>query len=292
MTRTAPSTRTGRTGQSADPRVLAHFQASAALYRLWSREGHLHFGYWRWPMSPLDRAAMLDELVHQVVRTLQPMPGERLADLGCGYGASARLVAGTYATSVDAFTIVEQQVMEGQREADRERVDVTMHLRDFRHTGLPAASMDGLYALESLCYGSGRGKDDVLAEAARVLRPRGRIALVDGFISKEPQGFRRRMVRTVEEGWAVPCFPREQHFLAAMTKAGFTDIAVRDLSWHVAPSALHGLPLMAWTELKRVFTGVKLDPLERAHLRSCLFGIALGTQRDLFRYLLITGRKR
>ena len=61
MTRTAPSTRTGRTGQRADPRVLAHFQASAALYKLWSREGHLHFGYWRWPMSPLDRAAMLEE---------------------------------------------------------------------------------------------------------------------------------------------------------------------------------------------------------------------------------------
>lgn len=50
--------------------------------------------------------------------------------------------------------------------------------------------------------------------------------MVDGFINKEPKGFRRRMVRTVEEGWAVPCFPREQHFMAAMTKAGFTDIAV------------------------------------------------------------------
>lgn len=102
-----------------------------------------------------------------------PCPVSGSADLGCGYGASARLVAGTYATSVDAFTVVEQQVLEGQREADRERVDVTMHLRDFQHTGLPAASMDSVYALESLSYGSGRGKDDVLAEAARALRPGG-----------------------------------------------------------------------------------------------------------------------
>jgi len=272
--------------------VLAHFQASAALYRLWSREGHLHFGYWRWPMSPLDRSAMLEELVHQVVRTLKPMPGDRLADLGCGYGASARLVAGTYATSVDAFTVVEQQVVEGQREADRERLDVNMHLRDFRHTGLPAASMDGVYALESLCYGTGHGKQDVLSEAYRVLRPGGRLALVDGFIAKPPIGLRRKMVRTVEEGWAVPCFPQRQAFLRSLEQIGFVEITVRDLSWHVAPSALHGLPLMIWTELKHRVTGLKLDPLERAHLRSCLYGIALGTQRDLFRYLLITGRKR
>lgn len=291
MTRSAISIRTGRRTTAADPKVLAHFQASAALYRLWSKAGHLHFGYWRWPMSPLDRSAMLEELVHQVVRTLRPLPGQRFADLGSGYGASARVVAGTYNTRVDAFTVVLRQVQEGQRAADLECVDVTMHLRDFRETGLSTGTMHGVYALESLCYGTGHGKRDVLAEAHRILRPGGRIALVDGFIEKAPEGIRGQMVRTVEEGWAVPCFPRRQAFISSLEQLGFSDITIRDLSWHVAPSALHGLPLMVWTELKQRLTGSKLDPLERAHLRSCLYGIALGTQRDLFRYLLITARK-
>jgi cyclopropane fatty-acyl-phospholipid synthase-like methyltransferase len=268
-----------------------HFHASAALYKLWSQEGHLHFGHWQWPTAPWDRSTMLEDLVHRVVGELRPRPGQQLADLGCGYGSSARLVARTYTCAVQAFTVVREQVEEGRALAVRAHLPVTMHLRDFRGTGLRSGTMDGVYALESLCYGSGQGKSDVLSEAARILRPGGRIALVDGFILKPPTGLRKRMVRTVEKGWAVPCFPRQQAFVRALERVGFADIRIADLSYRVAPSAVHGLPLMAWTRLRNLFTGKRLDPLENAHLKSCLYGIALGTQRDLFRYLLITARK-
>lgn len=272
--------------------VIDHFHASAALYKVWSPEGHLHFGHWAWPTRVCDRKAMLQNMVHRVVRELNPLPGQRLADLGCGYGTSARLVAGTYDTRVDAFTIVPQQVEEGQVAADRERVDVTMHLGDFRHTGLADASVDGVYALESLCYDDGPGKRNVLTEAARILKPGGRLALTDGFILKVAHGWRKRMVETTERGWAVPCFPRRRAFLNALERAGFTDVQVHDLSWRVAPSALHGLPLLAWTWLRERSTGKRLDALERAHLKSCFNGILLGTQRDLFRYLMVTATKR
>jgi cyclopropane fatty-acyl-phospholipid synthase-like methyltransferase len=272
--------------------VIDHFRASAALYKVWSPEGHLHFGYWAWPTRACDRKAMLENLVHRVVRELKPMPGQRFADLGCGYGSSARLVAGTYNTRVEAFTVVPQQVEEGQAEADRERVDVNMHLRDFRRTGLADGSVDGVYALESLCYDDGPGKRNVLAEAARILKPGGRIALTDGFILRTARGWRKRMVETTERGWAVPCFPRQRAFLNALERAGFTDVHIHDLSWRVAPSALHGLPLLAWTWLSERFMGERLDALERAHLKSCFHGILLGTQRDLFRYLFVTATKR
>ena len=290
ITRTLPRSVADRT--TIDPRVIDHFHASAALYKMWSMDGHLHFGYWKWPMNIAHRKGMLEAMVHRVVRELRPRVGQRLADLGCGYGASARLVASTYDCAVDAFTVVPEQVEEGCARAAADHVDVTMHLRDFRHTDLPKASMDGVYALESLCYGSGHGKADVLMEAARILKPAGRIALVDGFILKPPDGLRERMVRTVERGWAVPCFPRQGSFIRALERAGFTDIRISDLSWNVAPSAAHGLPLMAWTKLNSLVSGKRLDPLERAHLKSCLYGIALGTQRDLFRYMLITAQKQ
>jgi cyclopropane fatty-acyl-phospholipid synthase-like methyltransferase len=274
-----------------DARVIDHFHASAALYKLWSKEGHLHFGHWSWPMAPWDRKAMLDAMVHRVVGELRPVPGQRIADLGCGYGSSARLVAGTYNTRVDAFTVVPEQVKEGQAKADKEQLDVFMHLRDFRRTQLPDAAVDGVYAIESLCYGTGHDKADVLREAARILKPGARLALVDGFIMKPPTGLRRRAVRTVEQGWAVPSFPRERAFRRELERAGFTNIQFTDLSWNVALCAAHGLPLMAWTKIRNAFTGTRLDPLEQAHLTSCLLGIALGTQRDLFRYLLVTATK-
>lgn len=277
---------------ATDERVIDHFHASAALYKVWSPEGHLHFGYWGKGAGFFDRKAMLETMTHAVVRELRPLPSQRFADLGCGYGSSARLVAGTYAVGVDAFTVVPEQVTEGQAEADREGADVRMHLHDFRRTELPDASRDGVYALESLCYDDDQDKAEVLVEAARILKPGGRIALTDGFILHEPKGWRQRMMLTTERGWAVPCFPRFDAFVKAMERVGFTNIQVRDLSWRVAPSAFHGFPLLAWTWLRDVLGTQRLDPLERAHLLSCLNGILLGTQRDVFRYLLVTATKR
>jgi cyclopropane fatty-acyl-phospholipid synthase-like methyltransferase len=278
----------------ADPKVQAHFHASAKLYKQWSPEGHLHFGHWRWPMNPFGRKAMLEAMVLRVADGLCSDRGSRIADLGCGYGAAARLLAQERGFHVDAFTVVPEQVAEGNRANAAEGMasQVTMHQRDFRDTGLAAEAVDGVIGLESLCYDAGNNKADVLAEAARFLKPGGRLALVDGFLISVAQGWRRRMVRTVEQGWALPCFAQRDAFIAAMERAGFTDIRVTDLSWNVAPSAAHGLWLMVKGWLHRRWNNERLDALEQAHLRSCLQGMVLGTQRDLFRYLMITARKR
>lgn len=277
-----------------DPKVTAHFRASAELYKLWSPEGHIHFGYWNRSLNPLKRKPMLEALVHHAARELKPAADKRIADLGCGYGTAARLIARTHGARVEAFTVVEEQMQEGAIASllDNTFDKVTMRLRDFRDTGLRAASMDGAYALESLCYGTGYGKADAIAEAARILKRDARLVVGDGFLVKEPRGLRKRMVNTVAKGWALPCFPELDEFKQALETNGFTDVRVEDISWRMGPCALHGLPLIAWTLLRQLFRGRMMDTLEKAHLRSCGLGILLGTQHDLFRYLMITATRK
>ncbi|HPJ53048.1 MAG TPA: hypothetical protein PLF80_08975, partial [Flavobacteriales bacterium] len=89
-----------------DPAVQAHFHAAAELYHRWSPEGHLHFGYWEPGMCALRRGPMLARLVDRVMEEIHPMPGDLLADLGCGYGAAARHVAKSRPGNwVDGFTV-------------------------------------------------------------------------------------------------------------------------------------------------------------------------------------------
>ncbi|MFZ1686510.1 MAG: methyltransferase domain-containing protein [Flavobacteriales bacterium] len=294
MTTTAPTLRKATRNAVFDPKVTAHFHASAELYKLWSPEGHLHFGLWQWPMNPFRRKPMLEALVHHVARELQPTADKHLADLGCGYGAAARLVADMYGSRVDALTVVEEQAQEGAIAAllDGTHDKVTMKLCDFRQTGLASASLDGAYAMESFCYGTGYGKADALAEAARVLKPAARIAVMDGFLVQESRGLRKRVVDTVAKGWAVPCFPLLKDFTQALEANGFTDVRVEDLSWKMGPCALHGLPLLAYAVVKQFLSGERMTKLENAHLRSCGLGILLGTQHDLFRYCMVTATKK
>jgi SAM-dependent methyltransferase len=281
-------------GSASSPRIIDHFHASSKLYRMWSEEGHLHFGYWRWPIAPWDRRSMLDEMVHQVVQSLMPRKGDRYADLGCGYGAAARLVARSYDVHVDAFSIVPEQVKEGRERAVQLGCNdlVSMHLRDMRNTQLPNACMQGAYALESWCYGKDETKADAIQEAARILEPGASLAVVDGFVVRPADGIRASLLRMVEHGWALECFPRIKPFLAALERNGFHRIEVKDLSGRVALSALHGPPLMLWTLIRQIGRHQRLTMLERSHLRSCMLGILMGTQRDLFRYLMITAIKR
>lgn len=276
-----------------DARVRQHYQRSAALYKCWSPAGHLHFGYWKWPMNPLNRSNMLAEMVDQVVLALLPRPGSRFADLGCGYGTAARRTAELHGCAVTAITAVPQQASEGAAAAIACGMghSVRMLCGDFRSTDLNSGSLDGVYAIESLDYGAGSDKADVLREAARIIKPGGRFAMAGGFLLKEPRGWRRRLVRITTEGWAIERLADRDAFVRAMKQAGFEVIEVRDISWRLAPSALHGLLLLLRLWVERRFSGDRTSPEERAHLHSCMAGIALGTQVDLFRYLIITARK-
>ena len=276
-----------------DERITAHYHASAALYKRWSPEGHLYFGYWRWPLNPFRRKALLEELVLRTVAALQPHAGQHLVDLGCGYGTAARLVAKRHGCKVTGITAVEEQMIEGAAAAAAHGLSHLARMRcgDFRRTGFPSGTLDGAYAIESFDYGAGADKEDVLAEAARILKPGGRFAMAGGFLLKPPTGRRAALVRATNEGWAIDCLAQRAPFLAALERVGFQDITVRDISWRLGPSAIHGPLLIARLWLERLLRGTRLRPLERAHLRSCWSGILLGTQFDLFRYLIVSARK-
>lgn len=105
-----------------------------------------------------------------IVRALGPLDGLRLLDLGCGKGRFAARLSALGAKVVGLDLSSEMLARAGRLPRVRGSA---------RRLPFPASSFDGVVAVEVFEHLPAVGVDVALAEARRVLRPGGTIAVVD-----------------------------------------------------------------------------------------------------------------
>lgn len=227
--------------------VAGHYDRLDRFYRrIWGE--HLHHGLWtRSSFSPEEAVR---HLVHRVAADAQIEAGTRVCDVGCGYGAPARLWADAYGAEVTGFTVseaqhayAEQQAVHGPRPEYR--------LRDFLDNDLPEGSIDAVVGIESLTHI--RDPVGVFWEAARLLRPGGRLVQCVWMAAPDASRSARRWLLDpiCEEGrlWGLPTATMLHRWA---TTAGLTLERLDDLT-----------PLVrrTWTVvLRRFFHALLTDP--------------------------------
>jgi predicted DCC family thiol-disulfide oxidoreductase YuxK/ubiquinone/menaquinone biosynthesis C-methylase UbiE len=271
--------------------VLEFYNATDADYGQWSADFNMHFGYWARGMNPLAREAMLERMNREVVGRLRLQDEGVVADLGCGTGATARsLVRQHPRARVSAVTIVPAQISRGRRlSAGTESIDFV--LADYTATELASAAFDGAYAVESWCHARGAGKRAAVAEAARLLKPGGRLVVADCFVkSNRLPWWIRGAYRAWCRSWAITEMAEVGAVRGALEEAGFTDIEFQDISWRVAPSIAH-VPYVATRFLVTELLQGKLTKWRRRHVLASVLSIMLGMCRGSFGYYLVSARK-
>jgi SAM-dependent methyltransferase len=145
-----------------------------------------------------------------------------------------------------------------------------------------------VFYLESLCHSL--HPDAALAEAARVLKPGGRIVLTDGYLTKPLEQTSRAfqyIVKSVAHNWAVPMF-HEIELARLWTGSGQLKL-IEDIEcgWRLGPSALHAAHLTL-IHFFKLASRRKVTAWQWRHLTASGFTIALGLYRTNFRYHLLT----
>jgi cyclopropane fatty-acyl-phospholipid synthase-like methyltransferase len=137
----------------------------------------INIGYWAHGATTAREAQ--EAFVHFAAAHLPGLEGSRVLDVGCGLAGPASILAARYGAQVDGITIVEKQVTWARRflatHGMQDRVHV--HQGSAMDIPFPDSTFDTVFSLEAAhCF---IDKRRFLAEARRVLRPGGRLLLID-----------------------------------------------------------------------------------------------------------------
>jgi cyclopropane-fatty-acyl-phospholipid synthase len=155
--------------------VRFHYDVGNAFYALWLDPQMVYScGYFEQGHEEIDAAqrAKLD----YVCRKLRLAEGERLLDIGCGWGALVIHAAQHYGARAVGITLSEQQAAFARDRVAREGLAdrVTIEVRDYRDLGARASDrFDKISSIGMVEHVGAKRLEEYYAAAYRVLEPGG-----------------------------------------------------------------------------------------------------------------------
>ena len=266
-------------------RIAEYYRETMEDYRVWSRAGYMHVGFWRPWTNPFNRQQMLEATNDEVFASLRlsGLIAGQVADLGCGSGAVSSYGLDHFPKlGWTAYSICPEQIAAARLRFSRAKI--RFELADFHRLPLESSSLDAAFFIESFCYSP--APELALGEAARVLKPGGRLVIVDGMFRKprwRTPKWALRIADSAARGWALKQFHSAPEIERHAILQGFEIESIREIGWSVLPSLAYSPPLVAWHTLRLLLTG-KLKGWRREHLRACSMFVLFGVFRRQFGY--------
>ena len=159
--------------------------------------------------------------------------GMRVLDLGCGYGSTARYLAGNFGCRVTGVNISEKELELARSRGREAGLDDLLRFEygDFHRLGYADASYDVVWSQEAFLHAA--DKNAVLMECMRVLKAEGSLIFTDITVARDtPDEDRAKIYDRVKS----PDIWDLDDYRGALSKLGFTIAREEDWSQYVARS--------------------------------------------------------
>ena len=269
--------------------VAAHYDQLDRYYReIWG--DHVHHGYWVTGKESVEQA--VEALVDLLAERLDLSPGQELADIGCGYGATARYLANRYDLHVTGVTVSGAQAQQAQARVAADQANVSIYQMDWLANGLAANAFDRAYAIESSEHMP--DKQMFFDEAFRTLKSGGLFAVCAWLACDNPTAWQiRHLLEPICREGRLPGMGNEADYLALARGSGFDIVSVEDLSDRVSRT----WSICAGRFMKRLFSQpryikVLLDKAETNRIFAVtLFRLLLAYRTRSMRYCLLVFKR-
>ncbi len=194
-------------------------------YQIWGGED-IHIGLYESDVEPIADASQrtIETMLNAIDVKLGP--NSRVADLGAGYGGTARLMAKRFGCHVDCVNLSEVQNDRNREFNKAAGLDalIDVHDESFERVPLPDASFDLVWSQDSFLHAGNR--DVVMDEVDRLLKPGGSFVFTDPMQADEhdPAALQPILDRLHLTSLGSFGYYREQAARLGWQEAGITDL--------------------------------------------------------------------
>ena len=211
------------TKHNSQKNVHAHYDLGNAFYQLWLDESMNYSSAWFNGNLEQPMRQAQDAKVRRALRMAGVQPGDRVLEIGCGWGALAEMASTEFQASVTGVTLSTEQLAFAEQRLQRLQAQAQLRLQDYRDISVTGdeAPFDAICSIEMVEAVGREYWPTYFQSVHRLLKPGGR-ACVQSIVIDDDL-FERYISSTdfiqqyIFPGGCLPC-PRE--FRREATAAG------------------------------------------------------------------------